>query len=150
MRSTRYTTSKRLRNEKPFPTEPVPQERKRIEQFVELTDNEMTNITIIQQLENARKLSTIGTSDDLISLTLPQAFLYRGFLQMNARSLRHFLGLRLNRSAHFQIRTLAEQLLLSLPQSHWFLYEDIVNDRATIEFKKQFNTLFKAYNEKKN
>ena len=72
-----------------------------------------------------------GLSDDDISTLLPQAYVYNLQLKMNARSLRHFVKLRLHKDAHNQIRRLANQLLAELPEDYKYLFDDIKEQYET-------------------
>ena len=71
-----------------------------------------------------------GLNNDEISLLFPQGYIYKGQIQFNARSLQHFFKLRTKSDAHFQIRELAFNLFDSLPGSHKYLFEDIINNNT--------------------
>jgi len=63
-----------------------------------------------------------GTSNEITSLMLPQAYQYRWLVKFNARSLQNFLDLRLARGAHFHIREVAEEMLECIPESIQYLF----------------------------
>lgn len=107
MRSTRYTTKK---NRGKHEVQATPTTEPYLSRIMAIVDE---------------ALST-GMSSDEASLLLPQAYLYRGQLQFNARSLQHFLKLRTAPDAHFQIRQLAYDLYNSLPSEHKYLFTDSV------------------------
>ena len=107
MRSTRYTTKK---NRGKHEVQATPTTEPYLSRIMAIVDE---------------ALST-GMSNDEASLLLPQAYLYRGQLQLNARSLQHFLKLRTAPDAHFQIRQLAYDLYNSLPSEHKYLFTDSV------------------------
>lgn len=65
-----------------------------------------------------------GKSNELTSLMLPQAFMYVWQSQFNARSLKNFLHLRTAKSAHFQIRDLAQAMYLCIPDEMKYLFKD--------------------------
>ncbi len=56
-----------------------------------------------------------GKKNDVVSLMLPAAYQYRWQVQMNFRAMKNFFNLRMDRTAHFQIRAVAEEMLSSLP-----------------------------------
>jgi len=105
MRSTRYTTKKNKGQHQVQATETTEPYLKRIMDIVD------------------EALAT-GMGSDEASLLLPQAYVYRGQIQMNGRALQHFLSLRTKPDAHFQIRQLAFDLYASLPAEHRYLYEE--------------------------
>ena len=69
-----------------------------------------------------------GYSNELTSLMLPQAYQYRWQVQFNARSLLNFLNLRRAKSAHFQIREVAEAMYESIPDDMKYLFEEVDDD----------------------
>lgn len=107
MRSTRYTTKKNAGNHQVQSTEATKGYLDRIMSIVNEAIDE-------------------GLSNDEISLLLPQAYVYRGQLQLNGRSLQHFLSLRTKQDAHFQIRELANELFNQLPEDHKYLFEEYI------------------------
>ena len=66
-----------------------------------------------------------GKKNDIVSLMLPQAFLYKWQIKINARSLQNLFNLRLDKHAHFQIREVAIEMYKQLPENHKFLFKDI-------------------------
>jgi len=77
-------------------------------------------------LENWRELIcaqvAAGVSNEITSLMLPQAYQYRWVVQFNARSLMNFLALRRAKSAHFQIREVAEEMYNVIPDDMKFIF----------------------------
>lgn len=67
-----------------------------------------------------------GVSNDVVSLMLPQAYQYRWVVQFNARSLRNFLTLRTNKSAHFHIVEVAKAMYECVPDNFKYIFEDCV------------------------
>jgi thymidylate synthase (FAD) len=63
---------------------------------------------------------------DVAKYFLPESFRTKIIWTINARSLRNFLELRLNNSAHFEIRRVAFLTIKALPKSHIILFEDIL------------------------
>ena len=112
MLSTRYTTSKNKDKNK-----------------VQYTDDEKFNVYLDRIMDLVYEAIEDGYDDDYISLLLPQAYVYRGQITMNIRSFKHFLGLRLKKDAHFQIRELAQQMLDALPQTHSDLFKGVNDGR---------------------
>ena len=78
---------------------------------------------ILSQVEN-------GKSNELTSLMLPQAYQYKWTVMFNARSLQNFLYLRRAKSAHFQIREVAEEMFKCLPDEVRYLFEDESSEEA--------------------
>lgn len=109
MRSTRYTTKKNAG----FHT-------------VQATINTSKYLTRIMKIVN--EAINEGLSNDEISLLLPQAYVYRGQVQFNVRSLLNFCKLRITKEAHPQIRMLAEQLVKELPDEYKYLFEEYINE----------------------
>jgi len=64
-----------------------------------------------------------GKSNDIVSLMLPQAYQYRWQMQMNARALKNFFELRRAKSAHYQIREVADEMFKQIPDEMKFLFE---------------------------
>jgi thymidylate synthase (FAD) len=69
-----------------------------------------------------------GTSNEVTSLMLPQAYQYRWLVQFNARSLINFLELRRNKSAHFHIKEVAEEMYNVIPDRIKYLFKGKEND----------------------
>jgi len=111
IRSTRYTTQKNKGKHQ-----------------VQYTDKTKDYLKRIMDIVN--EAIEDGLNNDEISLLLPQGYIYKGQIQFNARSLQHFLKLRTKSDAHFQIRELAFNLFDSLPDSHKYLFEDIINNNT--------------------
>jgi len=65
-----------------------------------------------------------GKSNELTSLLLPQAYQYRWVAKFNARSLKNFLALRTDKSAHFMIREVALEMYSVLPDEVKYLFKD--------------------------
>lgn len=111
IRSTRYTTQKNKGKHQ-----------------VQYTDKTKDYLERIMDIVN--EAIEDGLNNDEISLLLPQGYIYKGQIQFNARSLQHFLKLRTKSDAHFQIRELALNLFDSLPDTHKYLFEDIINNNT--------------------
>ena len=111
IRSTRYTTQKNKGKH-------------------QVQDTEKTKLYLERIMDIVNEAIEDGLNNDEISLLLPQGYIYKGQIQFNARSLQHFLKLRTKSDAHFQIRELAFNLFDSLPDSHKYLFEDIINNNT--------------------
>lgn len=105
MRSTRYTT---VKNASSHQVQSTPRTEAYLDSIMSIVTNAIND----------------GLPNDEVSLLLPQAYIYRGQIQLNGRSLQHFLSLRTKPDAHFQIRQLANDLFNSLPEDHKYLYVD--------------------------
>ena len=69
-----------------------------------------------------------GKSNEVTSLMLPQAYQYKWTAQFNARSLQNFFNLRRAKSAHFQIREVAEAMYDCIPDDMKYLFDDLSVD----------------------
>ena len=69
------------------------------------------------------RMSKEGVSNEITSLMLPQAYMYRWTVQFNARSLMNFLELRRAKSAHFKIREVAEAMYDLVPKEMQYLFD---------------------------
>jgi thymidylate synthase (FAD) len=68
------------------------------------------------------------TNDELKYL-IPEALLSNLVMSINIRSFRNFLKLRLHKSALKEIRLLAHEMLMSIPEKHReYLYKDITDE----------------------
>lgn len=70
----------------------------------------------------------LGKSNEVTSLMLPQAYQYKWTMQFNARSLQNFFNLRRAKSAHFQIREVAEAMYNEIPDDMKYLFDDLSSD----------------------
>ena len=108
MRSTRYTTQKNKDKHK-------------------VQDTEATRDYLTRIMDIVNEAIDSGLKNDEVSLLLPQAYIYKGQIQFNARSLQSFLKLRTKKDAHFQIRELAYSLYESLPEEHKYLFKEYID-----------------------
>ena len=110
--STRYTLKKILNGEK-------------IEEFLIQTEDKDLNNLIF---DHFKKLIQLIKSKNLVNDIAKYGICenYPVTLQMsfNARSLRHFLNLRLSKNAHFEIRKLAGKFKDLIPEDHKIFFED--------------------------
>lgn len=134
MQSTRYTTKQMLKSEAPFSLSfdkygiPSAKDIKRASKYIHITGNALIDAASIKHLDEIRCLATTAISNDDLSLMLPQAWVYRGQIQLNARSLRHFFSLRApGTHAHPGMQDLALRLSTNLPDDHKYLFEDFFN-----------------------
>lgn len=67
----------------------------------------------------------LGKSNEITSLMLPQAYQYKWQVQFNARSLMNFFELRRAKSAHFQIREVADAMFEAIPKELRYLFEKV-------------------------
>lgn len=116
VQSTRYTL-KKIINEDP----------KDIWKFIYKTDNEAVNILAWQTLRNLRILYNNNPEipNDILKYGIPEALLIEEIISFNWRSFRHFLQLRLDKKAHFEIRQLAENMVQCIPEQYQLMMEDI-------------------------
>ena len=132
VKSTRYCTSKELKNEKPFESEIEDDSitfgldtLERAGKYIYITENEAVNALNILQLEILRTAIEDGVTSDNVKPLIPESFKTDLVWTINLRSLRNFLKLRLHKSAHSEIRKLANLIYKTIPNSHKFLFSDL-------------------------
>jgi len=136
VKSSRYTMSKDLKNESDFKDL---QDKERASKYIVLTGDDFTDYQSIIMLDMLRQNISKGTSNDISKYNLIEAYKTSLVWSINARSLQNFLSLRINhRQALWEIVTLAENIALSLPNDHKFLYKNIIDEFASPEFKEVF------------
>ena len=94
----------------------------------ESTGNELVDRTIHSYLKQVEGFVKAGVSNEITSLMLPQAYTYKWQVQFNARSLMNFLELRRAKSAHFQIREVAEAMYQLVPDDLKYLFNGVQDD----------------------
>lgn len=109
IQSTRYTIKKR-KGSLSYTQTP----NARINELMEWIE-EIINIAISE-----------GHSNDDISMLLPQSYQYSCIVTMNAQAIQHFLTLRTDKSAHWDIQELANELYNALPDDHKYLFKDFL------------------------
>ncbi len=82
----------------------------------ESTGDKEIDTTLEEFRHKILKQIDLGKKNDTVSLMLPQAYQYRWQVQMNFRSMKNYFNLRLHRTAHFQIREVAQAMLDALPK----------------------------------
>ena len=89
----------------------------------EPTGDEEVDEALEQWRKTIEEMINKGKSNEITSLMLPQAYQYRWQVQFNARSLMNFFQLRRAKSAHFQIREVAEAMYDEIPDDMKYLFE---------------------------
>lgn len=83
-------------------------------------------VDFLQQCEKAyKKLLELGATKDVARSVLPQATATEIIMTMNFRSLRHFLKLRLHKSAHANIRDIAKKIYDIVKEKYPVFVEDL-------------------------
>lgn len=100
--------------------------------FLVLSGNRDIDECNIAALRKAKKLKEQGVPNDTLKYMLPEAYKTHLHFSINARSLRNFLELRLSKSAHPEIRALANEIAKKIPASHRIIYEDILVEENLI------------------
>lgn len=93
--------------------------------FESTGDVEVDNVLTMYK-STIKRFVEQGKSNEVVSLMLQQAYQYRWVVQFNARSLRNFLALRTNKSAHFHIVDVAKAMYEILPEKYKYIFEDCV------------------------
>jgi len=91
--------------------------------FESTGDAEVDN-ALVYWKDAVESMISKGKSNEITSLMLPQAYQYRWQVQFNARSLLNFLTLRRAKSAHFQIREVADAMYECVPDDMKYLFEE--------------------------
>ncbi len=121
VKSTRYTL-KELKELDPFEEDDF----EGASHFIVLTHHKEVDRASIKALNNLQNLLKQGVSNDLAKFALPECYKTELTWTINARSLQNFLTLRSNKSALWEIRKLAYTLYDHLPETHRYLFEDII------------------------
>ena len=80
------------------------------------------NIQRLREIQSLLNNSTLKL--DYLKYLVPEAYKTELSWTINARALRNFLELRTSKSAHWEIRTLANKILETLPSDHRIIFED--------------------------
>ena len=121
VKSTRYTL-KELKNSREF----LEDDYKSAEKFIVLTGNSDVDTASIKALNNLQKILKSGISNDIAKFCLPESYKTELTWTINARSLQNFIELRSNKSALWEIQTLAKNLYDVLPEDHQYLFEEYI------------------------
>jgi hypothetical protein len=78
--------------------------------YIVYTGNEFVDNFSFKALENLRKLSILGIKNDLIKYAMPEAYKTKLVLTTGSEGLYNFLELRRAKSAHWEIRNLANEI----------------------------------------
>jgi thymidylate synthase (FAD) len=91
--------------------------------FFEKTGDNEVDLQLSKWKEIIEDMISLGKKNDVVSLMLPQAYRYKWTVKFNARSLQNFFELRRARTAHYQIKEIAEEMYKLIPDDHKFLFE---------------------------
>ena len=134
VKSSRYTL-KELKSEQSFIERIYPSDDKArsfkylrgsANRYLVFTHNLAVDNASIDALENLRKVIVDGTSNDEAKYCMPEAYRTQLTWSLNLRSLQNFLQLRTAKSAHFEIRHLANLIFNILPSDVKMLVEHCV------------------------
>lgn len=124
VKSTRYTLG-RIKTESSFLNgQNEPDLDLASKYLVSCNDDDVNRYAAIG-LEFVRRSATRGVPNDQLKYCLPESFKTSLVWTINARALRNFLDLRLNPRAHWEIRELANKVLLCIPKDHLILFRGI-------------------------
>jgi thymidylate synthase (FAD) len=110
VKSTRYAL-KKLRDEEC-----------NVDDFLVTTGNEIIDRSAWATLNQVQQLLRLGISNDVVKYMLPEVFKTSLVWTINARSLQNFLYLRLSDNALWEIRKLAKEVYMQLPDEHKYLF----------------------------
>lgn len=119
VKSTRYTL-KELKNSEPM----VEDDYESAKKFIVLTGNSMVDSASIKALNNLQAILKEGVANDVAKFCLPESYKTELTWTINARSLQNFIELRSNKSALWEIRTMAQKLFDALPIEHQYLFTE--------------------------
>lgn len=81
------------------------------------------------QMVNIIDIVKANIPNDEMKYMLPEAFITRMVWTINARSLRNFFTLRMSKRALKEIRDLAWEIYMCLPNEHKFIFDDVLGDK---------------------
>ena len=128
VKSTRYTLKKDLAKEYPFDSSK--ESIKRAQKYVVMTGDGELDMLLVLQLENTRKAVASGASNDLVKYLLPEAYKTKLQWQSDLRNFKHFLTLRLDKEALWEMRDLAQAMYQALPLTYRALLRDVYLDKT--------------------
>lgn len=128
VKSTRYTLKKDLAKEAPF--DHSEESRERARKYVVMTGNDELDRLLVSQLENLRQAVASGASNDLVKYLLPEAYKTKLQWQSDLRNFKHFLSLRLDKAALWEMRDLARAMYQALPRTYKVLLRDIYLEKG--------------------
>ena len=131
VKSTRYTL-KELKDERPFVRYSLDIDKGIIRHFENIevakkylvfTNDEDVDNSSMVALEELRQNQVKGKSNDIAKYSLPEAYKTEINWTINGRSLQNFLALRTSKSALWEIREIAFEVLSILPEDHKYLFK---------------------------
>ena len=93
-------------------------------------DKDIDNASIIA-LENLRRLLILEKKRDVVKYCMPEAYKTSLVMTINARSLQNFIVLRSSKHALWEIRDLANEIYLKIPEN---LYNNNFNEEEKSNF----------------
>jgi len=123
VKSTRYTL-KELKNIEPFSEDDFDGASK----FIVLTNDNRVNKASIKALNNLQALLKEGISNDIAKYALPESYKTELVWSVSLKTLQNFLELRTDKSAMWEIRELAKQMFLAIPNEYKYLLKDYVKN----------------------
>jgi len=93
--------------------------------YIVTIDDDRINEHNIKTLKEMQSIIKEGISLDTLKYMLPECYRVRLSWSVNARALNNFLKLRLSKSAHFEIRFLANLIYNALPAEHRVMFKNL-------------------------
>lgn len=124
VQSSRYCLTKLLKNEAPFKLNDG-DSLIRAEKYLVTSNESYVTQAALLALENVRHGTSMDIPNDQLKYCLPESFKTSLVWTINARSLRNFLSLRLDKRAHWEIRELANRIQDLIPEDHKILFENM-------------------------
>lgn len=90
--------------------------------FESTGNKDLDDFLALQKSVLVQMIESKQYTNDELSLCLPQAYQYKWVAKFNARSLKNFFELRRNKTAHFHIRAVAEEMYNLIPEEHKFIF----------------------------
>lgn len=124
VKSSRYTLDE-LKNELDF-VEEDDTNNSRAKKYIVFTGDKLIDSHNIYCLNELRIL-VLNRKNDLAKYGMIEAYKTSLVMTINARALQNFLELRTSKHALWEIQLLAKAMYKTIPETHKFLFEDIMN-----------------------
>ena len=125
VRSSRYTLTKMLKDVDSFYYSDGEINLEVVDNYLVLSGDTYVDAASVMALDYVRVGTNLGIANDILKYCLPESLKTSLIWTINARSLRNFLELRLDKRAHWEIQALANQILTLIPKDHKILFEGI-------------------------
>lgn len=137
VKSSRYTLNKDLKDESSFVSDLgglfTEYDYESAKKYIYLTNDNVVNETLINQLEALRRLVKTGKSNDVIKYVIPECLYTKLTLSVSYNDLIHLSKLRLHKSALKEFRDLMVAIIGVIPHK---LQEEFIELKNTLYIDK--------------